>query len=71
MEIIIPTKYLFDAILKLAANEAMQREMNALPSFEDLNRQYKPTDSLNKKICEALQTALHENTCATLIITYI
>lgn len=41
---------LFDALLKIAVEEALEQEMEEMPSCEELNKQYKPSPSLNKKI---------------------
>ena len=41
---------LFDAILEVAVGEAFQKEMNELPSNEELNKIYKPSPELDKRI---------------------
>ena len=41
---------IFDALLKLATEEAMKEEMEALPDNEELNRIHMPSETLNKKI---------------------
>jgi len=41
---------LFDAVLKIAAEEALRKDMEEMPSCEELNAQYKPSFELNKKI---------------------
>ena len=41
---------LFDAILKVAAEEAMKEEMDLMPNLDDLNKSYRPSASLNKKV---------------------
>ncbi|MCL2224819.1 MAG: hypothetical protein FWB96_07625 [Defluviitaleaceae bacterium] len=41
---------LFDAVLKVAAEEALWNEVNAMPSCEVLNKMYPRTESLDEKI---------------------
>lgn len=41
---------LFEAVLKIAAEEAIEQEMEEIPTCEELNEQYKPSPSLDKKI---------------------
>ncbi len=41
---------LFDAMLKIAAEEALRQEIDEMPSCEELNAQYKPSPALDKKI---------------------
>ena len=41
---------IFEALLKVAAKDAMQREMSSMPSLEELNAQYPPSEALNKKV---------------------
>ena len=41
---------LFDALLKIAATEALEQEMEEMPSCEELDEQYKPSPNLDKKI---------------------
>ena len=41
---------IFEALLKVAAKDAMQREMAVLPTLEELNEQYPPSEALNKKV---------------------
>lgn len=45
---------LFDAVLKIAAEEALEQEMEEMPSCEELNEQYKPSPSLEKNIRKKL-----------------
>ena len=40
----------FDAFLKMAATEAFYREMETLPSNEDMNQLYSPSPELEKRI---------------------
>ena len=40
----------FDALLKIAAEELMREKMDALPSLEELNQMYPRSASLDKKI---------------------
>lgn len=46
----IRNEALLDAILDVAIEEAYQKEMNELPSIEELNRIYKPSPVLDKRI---------------------
>ena len=41
---------IFDAILNIAADDAMQREMAKLPSLEELNKMYRPSEALDKRV---------------------
>lgn len=41
---------LFDSILKIAAEEALEQEMDEMVSCEELNKEYKPSFKLDKKI---------------------
>jgi len=41
---------LFEAMLKIATDEALREEMEALPSNEELNKMYPRTESLDKKV---------------------
>lgn len=41
---------LFDAMLKVAAEEALKQEMDEMPSCEEMNTQYRPSPDLEKKI---------------------
>ncbi len=41
---------IFDALLKVAAQDAFQREIDALPSVEELNSKYQPSDFFDRKI---------------------
>jgi len=41
---------LWEALIKTAEIEVMQEELNALPSLEELNELYKPSDALEKSI---------------------
>jgi len=46
---------LFDELLKIAAKDAMQREMDAEPSLEELNALYPRSKSLDKKVYAAIK----------------
>ncbi len=41
---------IFDLFLKVASEEAFIQEINSIPSCEELNKQYKPSFKINKKI---------------------
>ncbi|MCL2225403.1 MAG: DUF4367 domain-containing protein [Defluviitaleaceae bacterium] len=41
---------IFDALFKIAADEALKEEMDAMPSCEELNKLYPRTKSLDKKV---------------------
>jgi len=41
---------LFDAILKVATDEALQKEMDALPSKEELDKMFPRTESFDRKM---------------------
>lgn len=41
---------LFEAMLKIAAEEAMKEEAELLPSQDELNKMYPPTDTLNRRV---------------------
>ena len=41
---------LFDAILEVAIEKAFEKEMSELPSSEELNKIYKPSMELDKRI---------------------
>lgn len=41
---------LFDAILKVAAKDAMHREMDEMPSLEELNAMYPTSQAFDKKV---------------------
>ncbi|MCL2224179.1 MAG: DUF4367 domain-containing protein [Defluviitaleaceae bacterium] len=41
---------LFNAIVKVAAEEAWQEEMDSMPSLEELNEMYPPSEALNKRV---------------------
>ncbi|MCL2357886.1 MAG: hypothetical protein FWC70_12170 [Defluviitaleaceae bacterium] len=45
---------LFDAILKVAAEEALREEIDAMPSCEELNKMYPRSKSLDKKVYAAI-----------------
>lgn len=45
---------LFDALLKVAVNEALQRELITLPSNEELNIRYKPSPELDRHITKII-----------------
>ncbi len=49
---------LFDALLKSAAFDALEKEIDELPSCEELNKEYKTSNELNAKITEMLQESL-------------
>lgn len=40
----------FDALLKVAVSESLKNEIEILPSNEELNQQYKPSDKLDRQI---------------------
>jgi len=46
---------IFDAILKIALEEAVQEEMDALPSNEELNKLYPRSEALDKKVYAAIR----------------
>ena len=52
---------MFDALLKSAAFDAMEKEIAELPSCEEANRTHKPSDELNGKIARMLQESLTKN----------
>jgi len=41
---------IFEALFKVAADEAVKEEMEALPSLEELNKMHPPSNTLNNKI---------------------
>lgn len=41
---------LFDAVLKVAAEESLRRDIEEMPSCEELNAQYMPSPDLDKRI---------------------
>jgi len=41
---------LFDALLKMAVSDALKKDMDALPSNEELNKNFKSSQELNKRI---------------------
>ena len=41
---------IFDALFKVAAKDAMKREMDSLPSLEELNEMYPPSEALDKRV---------------------
>ena len=45
----------FEAMLKLAAIEALEKEMDVLPCLEELNKTYPPSEALNKKIQDIIK----------------
>ena len=47
---------IFEALLKSAAQEAMKREMEAMPSCEELNKLYTPSDDLNKRVAKIIDS---------------
>ena len=49
---------LFEALLKSAAFEAIEKEIEELPSCEEMNRAHKPSVELNAKIALMLQESL-------------
>ncbi|MCL1884582.1 MAG: DUF4367 domain-containing protein [Defluviitaleaceae bacterium] len=53
---------LFDALLKVALEEVIDREMNALPSSEELNKMYPPSDAMKKRFDAILESANEEST---------
>lgn len=48
---------LFNAIIKVAAEEAWEEEMDSLPSLEELNEMYPPSESLDKRIYGTINKA--------------
>ncbi|AGL02459.1 DUF4367 domain-containing protein [Desulfoscipio gibsoniae] len=44
------SEMLFDALLKVAVTETFQKELDALPSNEELNETYKPSPELDRRI---------------------
>ncbi|MCL1863619.1 MAG: DUF4367 domain-containing protein [Defluviitaleaceae bacterium] len=48
---------LFDAIIKVAAEEAWQEESDSLPSLEELNEMYPPSETLDKRVYGAINKA--------------
>jgi hypothetical protein len=48
---------LFNAIIKVAAEEAWQEEMDSLPSLEELNEMYPPSETLDKKVYAIINKA--------------
>ena len=48
---------LFTAIIKVAAEDAWQEEMDSLPSLEELNKMYPPSESLDKRIYGTINKA--------------
>ena len=49
---------LFDALLKSAAFDAIEKELDQLPSCEGANRTHKPSKELDAKIALMLQESL-------------
>ncbi|MGI6577350.1 MAG: DUF4367 domain-containing protein [Eubacteriales bacterium] len=52
---------IFDALLLVAAQEAFQREMDALPSVEELNSMYHPSDIIDRKIRTIIKNGYRKN----------
>ena len=48
---------LYTAILKVAAEEAWQEEMDSLPSLEDLNEMYPASEALDKRVYDTINKA--------------
>ena len=48
---------LFAAVLKVAAEEAWQEEMDSLPSLDELNEMYPPSESLDKRVFGTINKA--------------
>jgi len=48
---------IFEALLKIAANESLLREAEALPSSEELGELYKPSAAMDKKIRKMIARA--------------
>ena len=46
---------LFDALLKVASEEAFRQEIEGMPSCEEMNETYKPSAELDKKICNMIK----------------
>ena len=49
---------LFDAIIKVAAEEVWQEEIDSLPSLEELNEMYPPSETLDKRVYGAINKAV-------------
>jgi hypothetical protein len=45
---------IFDSLLKVAAKDAMHRELNDMPTLEELNELYPPSEELNKRVYAAI-----------------
>jgi len=48
---------LFTAVFKVAAEEAWQEEMDSLPSLDELNEMYPPSESLDKRVFGTINKA--------------
>ena len=48
---------LFNAVVKVAAEDAWQEEMDSLPSLEELNEMYPPSESLDKRVYGTINKA--------------
>jgi hypothetical protein len=48
---------LFTAIMKVAAEEAWQDEVDAMPSLEELNEMYPPSEALDKRVYGTINKA--------------
>ena len=52
---------LFDAILKVATEKALEQEMDDIPSCEKLNTQYQPSSDLDKRIRKMISSHNRKN----------
>jgi len=50
-------KKIFEAVIKVAAEEAWQEEMKSLPSLEELNEIYPASESVDKRVYGIINTA--------------
>jgi len=51
----IHNEKIFDALLKVAVDEALKREMESLPSVEELDKIYKPSAAMDKRIKDLIK----------------
>lgn len=56
-----PNDKLFDALLDLAVTDAMEKEIDNLPSEEELNAIYKPSNEMNARINHIIKTGLRKH----------
>jgi hypothetical protein len=54
-------KAIFDALLQVAAEDAFQREIDALPSIEELNSIYQPSEQFDRKIKALIRNSYFKN----------